>query len=78
MNNSESVNRFQKLLKLRALFKSVSQLSWNVAQIEKRYPIDTLSEEKVSQLLTAYGSFAKELERVDDELKRELENEKEK
>jgi len=74
MNDSKNINHFQELLKLRSLFKSVSQLSWNIAQIEKRYPIDSLSEQEVKQLLSAYENFSGELKKIDDELEKELEN----
>ena len=75
MNKSESVPLFQKLLQVRASFKSISQLSWSIAQLEKRYPLDTLPEEEIAGLLKAYQAFAKELNEINDELKREISDE---
>ena len=75
MNKSESVPLFQKLLQVRASFKSISQLSWSIAQLEKRYPLDTLPEKEIVGLLKAYQSFAEELNKVNDELKKEFNNE---
>ena len=72
MNKSESVPLFQKLLQVRASFKSISQLSWSIAQLEKRYPLDALPEEEITGLLEAYREFAKELNEINDELKREI------
>ena len=71
------INQFQKLLKIRAAFKAVSQLSWSVSQLEKHYPLDMLSEDGIQQLLLAYVGFSKELKAIGDELEGAINNDQE-
>jgi hypothetical protein len=70
--NNDAVKNFQKLLRLRTIFKQVSQLSWNVTQLEKRYPLDSLTDEEASSLISAYQEYASLLTKADDELRGEL------
>ena len=72
--SKSGINQFQKLLKLRSAFKAVSQLSWSVAQLEKRFPLEASSNDELEQLLSAYIEFAKELKAINDELEEEIEN----
>ena len=72
MNKDDSINNFQRLLRLRTIFKQVSQLSWNITQLEKRYPLESLNEQEANDLITAYQQYAKQLSKADDELKDEL------
>lgn len=67
-----SINKFQKLLRLRTLFKNVSQLSWNVTTLEKRYPMDSLSEQETTDLIEAYREYSFLLNKANDELLDEL------
>lgn len=70
--NKDAVKNFQKLLRLRTIFKQVSQLSWNVTQLEKRYPLDSLTDQEANDLITAYQEYSELLKKADDELKGEL------
>jgi len=72
MNQMNNVDRFQKILKLRTIFKSLSQLSWNIAQLEKRYPVDALTNEEIDGLYHAYVDYGKWLKKINNELKGEL------
>lgn len=72
MNKDDSINNFQRLLRLRTIFKQVSQLSWNITQLEKRYPLESLNEQEANDLITAYQQYAKQLSKADDELNDEL------
>lgn len=72
MNKDESINNFQRLLRLRTIFKQVSQLSWNITQLEKRYPLESLNEQETNDLIVAYQQYAKQISKADDELKDEL------
>ena len=72
MNKDDSINNFQRLLRLRTIFKQVSQLSWNISQLEKRYPLESLNEQEANDLITAYQGYAKQLSKANDELKDEL------
>ena len=69
------VERFKKLLKLRTIFKQVSQLSWNISTLEKRYPFNTLDDEEVVGLLDSYKEYAKDVKKLNDELEDELDGE---
>ena len=71
------VEQFKLLLKLRTIFKQLTQLSWNITALEKRYPLEKLTEVEESGLLSSYQEYAKDIKRLNDELKKEL-NEKEK
>ena len=70
MNKDDSVLVFQKLLKLRSLFKSVTQISWNIASLEKRFDITKpISEKKVKEILAAYKEQATWLDETNSKLK---------
>ena len=71
------VEQFKLLLKLRTIFKQLTQLSWNITALEKRYPLEKLTEVEESGLLSSYQEYAKDIKRLNDELKKEL-NEEEK
>lgn len=71
MNNGDSIKNFQKLLRLRTIFKQVSQLSWNITQLEKRYPLESLSEKEAENLIVAYQQYVQQLSRANNELKEE-------
>ena len=70
------VATFQKILKLRTILKSLTQLSWNISQLEKRYPIDALNNEEVKGLYKAYSEYAVWLKEINDELGDELNEDK--
>ena len=70
------VATFQKILKLRTILKSLTQLSWNISQLEKRYPIDALNDEEVQGLYKAYSEYAVWLKEINDELGDELNEDK--
>lgn len=70
------VERFKKLLKLRTIFKQVSQLSWNISALEKRYPFNTLDDEEIAGLFDSYKEYAKDVKKLNDELEDELDGEK--
>ncbi len=72
MNNDDSIKNFQHLLRLRTIFKQVSQLSWNITQLEKRYPLESLDGTEANDLITAYQQYAQQLARANDELRSEL------
>ena len=69
MNKDVSLMKFNRLLKLRTLLKSVAQISWNINQLERRYPLETINDEEVNALLSAYDGFVEDLMRFVDELK---------
>lgn len=70
------VDRFQKILKLRTIFKSLSQLSWNISKLERRYPLDVASDEEIDGLYKAYLDYAEWLRKIKDDLEDELSGKK--
>lgn len=69
MNKDADLLKFNRLLKLRTILKGVAQISWNISQLEKRYPVESLTNDEVDALLTAYGEFAEKIRQLADELK---------
>jgi len=51
--------------------KALQQISWSVAQFERRYNIDQLDEETAKELVEAYLDYIPQLSRLLDELKDE-------
>lgn len=72
MNKINEVDRFKKLLKLRTIFKQVNQLSWNITALEKRYPLETITNTEIDGLLNSYIEYANDVKKLNDELKSEL------
>jgi len=57
MNNEaklDEIQSFKKFLSLRTKLKSIQQISWEVSQLDKRYPTDSLSEEDLPVIIEAY------------------------
>ena len=67
------ITNFNKVLSIRAVLKRIGQLSWNIKQIDERYPVETIDDDKVKELLTAYTELAKEVSEILSELQHELE-----
>lgn len=62
---------FQKLIRLRTIFKNVVQVSWAVTQLERRYPIDTMSQAQAETLIEQYQAYADDLMSTVAKLKKE-------
>jgi hypothetical protein len=54
--NENLLKYFNFLLNIRARFKRVSQISWNINQLEKRYPVETIRDDEIPILIEAYKS----------------------
>lgn len=76
MNKDDKVENFKQLLRLRTLFKAVSQLSWNINQLERRYPVDALTDDEVNSLKDAYAGYTDELKAIVDDLGDEIDDKK--
>jgi len=72
MNKENEVEKFKRLLKLRTIFKQINQISWNITSLEKRYPLDAISNDEIDGLLQSYKEYAQDVKRLNDELKGEL------
>ena len=69
MKKQYSKIEFYNLLrKLRDKFKIINQISYNLAQIDRRFPIDELDDQSLPNLLEVYKDFYKELEKAQIEI----------
>lgn len=60
--NKMNIQKYNRLRKIRDAFKKITQLSFNISQIERRFPIDTLDEQSFDPMLKVYEDFLKELD----------------
>ena len=70
MNYAES---YRKIISLRQILKRITQLSWEMAQWERRYPTEEIPEKEIPNILKGYKDFAGYAAKVLDEIKNELE-----
>ena len=78
--NDNPISIYRKLVKIRDLLKDIQQLSWNITQLDKKFPLDKLKEKDYPALLRAYLEFGYEInslahlfrEETDDEIIDEL------
>lgn len=52
-----SVDSYQEVLMLRTFFKTVSQVSWDIAQLEKRHPFESCSDDELNSVKQAYIQY---------------------
>jgi len=57
-----NIQKYNKLRKIRDAFKKITQLSFNISQIDRRFPMDTLDEQSFDPMLKVYEDFLKELD----------------
>lgn len=68
------VDLFQKVLKLRTLFKNVNQVSWNITQAERRFPFEGANNEELEGLEGMYLENLDWLEKIIQDYKDLYEN----
>lgn len=56
-----NIEQYNKLRKIRDSFKKVTQLSYNISQIDRRFPIENLEDQSIEPMLKVYRDFTKEL-----------------
>jgi len=57
INETSSISVYRKLVKLRDLLKNIQQLSWNINQFEKKYPLEKATEKDYPEILNSYVDF---------------------
>lgn len=62
------IELYNLLRKLRDKFKIINQISYNLAQIDKRFPIEELDEQSLPDLLRVYYDFYNEIEKGRNEI----------
>lgn len=68
MNQSVDLQSYAYILNMRKSFKRVSQLSWNIARIEKAFEVDSLEIKDLLELSSLYSNYAKELYEILNEI----------
>lgn len=63
---------YRKVLRIRTSFKTISQISWNLAQLEKSFPINNADVETLEQLLNAYTEHFSMLEETMKKLEEDI------
>ena len=58
------IERYAQLVKLRDLLKDVQQLSWNINNIEKKFPLESAGYEEYNDLLNVYTKLGEEIEGI--------------
>ena len=62
--NENSISVYRKLVKIRDLLKDIQQLSWNITQLDKKFPLDKTKEKDYPELLRVYLEFGNELNTI--------------
>jgi hypothetical protein len=62
-------------MRYRNLLKEVQQLSWNIAQLEKKYPIAEAEEIGYENLIEVYKEYFTKINRIQEDFENELEKE---
>ena len=53
-----------QLIELRNLLYSINQICWSFSFLNKQNPLETITEEEVSKLITEYNKFIKEIKEL--------------
>lgn len=70
----EKLDIYRKVLRVRTSFKTISQISWNLSQLERNFSLNGASEKMLQQLLSAYMEHYLMLCNSLTNLKRDIEN----
>jgi len=62
------IDGYNKLRKLRDAFKKVMQLSYNLSQMDHKFPLDSLEKESYPNMLQVYKDFYYELEKAKQDI----------
>lgn len=57
ISSSNNIRIYNEIVRLRNIMKVVQQLSWDVTTMDKRYPLDKLSEDELPDVLEAFQGF---------------------
>jgi len=64
MNKKLSIKTTEDIFKIRNLLQQISHISYTFADVNKRYPIETLTEEQGQDIIGVYRSLIKDAESV--------------
>ena len=72
MKKNEGIDIYLKVTKMRDILKSVQQLSWDITQFEKRFPLMEADSAEFLDLLSAYVKFGSTLNKISEEYNQEI------
>ena len=55
---------YTKASELRNVLKQIQQLSWNITQFDKKFPIENLTASELEQVIKSYFGFGDELDLI--------------
>jgi len=55
---------YRELIKLKNILKRIQQLSWNVTQFNKRFPLENANSSSYSELKKAFLEFGEEVKDI--------------
>lgn len=68
------VKKYSKLVSIRNLLKEVQQISWDITQLDKKFPIEDAEEIGYQDLLYAYLAFNERIQKIASSFEGELDN----
>ena len=63
--DTNNIKTYRKIVEIRTILKQVQQLSWDITNVEKRYPLDKVSEIELEDVLGLYQDLKQRLLEVD-------------
>lgn len=74
MKDEQRIDLTRKVLRIRTIFKLISQVSWNLAQLEKNFPINHVDIYTLNSLLDAYQEHFNMLEEAMEKFYKEFDS----
>lgn len=66
------MERYSELVEIRDLLKYVQQLSWNINNAEKKFPLESLLDSDYDELLKIYIKFGEEVNGIAHEFREKI------
>ena len=67
-----SLEKYSKLITLRNLLKEVQQLSWNITQLDKKFPMEKAEDIGYEKLISAYTKFKDDITNISIKFEKEV------
>lgn len=67
------LSQYSRLIALRNILKEVQQLSWNITQLDKKFPIENAEDFGYDELINTYLEFGDSILSIADNFKEEKE-----
>lgn len=60
-NDTNSLKAYREIMDIKKDLKAITQLSWDINSVEKKYPTEKVPEEQLVDLLDIYRDLRKRL-----------------